>query len=94
MKPAMSAFNDEHTVEDLVLFAITSGELYGKHRALAASEQVLGRAEANARWVRHIRGTVEPLYNRQCTERADWSASTVCKAAERLQAYYAAHASE
>jgi hypothetical protein len=76
---------NEHTVEDLFLFAVNSGELYERHKSLASRECGLDM------WIRHIRFIVEPLYERQCSKLTNWNGSTVREAATRLKSYYEEH---
>lgn len=79
--------HDNPITNDLLLFAVNTGELYATHKRLAEIRA------PHEMWTRHIRHIVEPLYKAQVAEPESfngggWSAKTVCEGASGLKAYY------
>lgn len=71
---------------DLELFAINSGELYERHKAL-------GRGDSMVDWIEHVRNRVRPLYCRQ-VERVAMTDDCCFKVAAALKTYYERHVRE
>lgn len=77
------------TVNDLVLFAKNTGELYPNHLALAQEKQGLKY------WVVHVKHRVLPAYRKACHEPHEgMTLDSIDQVAAELQRYYERHVSE
>jgi hypothetical protein len=72
---------------DLHLFAVNTGSLYGAHLAMARGHDPIGV------WDQHMEFAVLPLYRKEFGH-VHATPRTLCDAAETTKAYYERHIAE